>query len=294
MNAQTAVDNHFQDQASGLSEERSQQTALAEFDGLVSKLREAGVHVDVLQDSVEPHTPDSIFPNNWISMHSDGSIRLYPMKTENRQLERRPMIADELKNMGYQLDSIHDWSPQEQSQRILEGTGSIIFDHPSQTAFCAVSQRAQESLFIEYCEAFGYHPVTFHAFQDTTSGRQAIYHSNVMMCIADRYAVICLECIDDAGEREDVRNELHRLGKEIIEITEDQTTQFAGNMLQVEGAEGPLMVMSQSAYLSLAPEQIQRIEAYNPILYSDLSTIEQLGGGSARCMLAENYLPLAQ
>lgn len=293
MNVQTALDNHFQDQNSGIDDAASQEAALAEFDGFVKGLREAGVHVDVLQDTEEPHTPDSIFPNNWISMHADGSIRIYPMKTVNRQQERRVNIQNELSELGYAVDRIHDWTHHERQGRILEGTGSIIFDHPSQTAFCAISQRAEWALFTSYCEEFGYTPITFHAHQDTPQGRQAIYHTNVMMCIADRYAIICLDCIDDPKERQHVRAELESIGKQVIEISEAQTAQFAGNMLQVIGARGPLLVMSESAYQSLSDTQIQVIESHNPILHAKLDTIEQLGGGSARCMMAENFLPLA-
>lgn len=293
MNAQTALDNHFQDQNSGLDARASQSAALAEFDGFVSQLREAGVHVDVLQDTEEPHTPDSIFPNNWISMHADGSIRTYPMKTVNRQQERRVNIEHELTQLGYAVNHIHDWTHHERQGHILEGTGSIIFDHPSRTAFCAISQRAEWALFASYCDAFGYTPVTFHAYQDTPLGRQAIYHTNVMMCIADRYAIICLDCIDDHEERQHVRAALESIGKHVIEISEAQTAQFAGNMLQVIGTNGPLLVMSESAYQSLNDTQVQSIESFNPMLRAKLNTIEQLGGGSARCMMAENFLPLA-
>ena len=291
MNAQTAVDNFYQDAEASFNADEVQKLALAEFDAFVEKLRAVGVHVDVLQDTPEPHTPDSIFPNNWISLHESGTVCLYPMKAENRRLERKPDIADTLSSWGFRIDAVNDITASEERGVYLEGTGAIIFDHPSKTAFMARSQRADEALFRAWCEDMDYTPVVFSSFQDTPEGRQPIYHTNVMMCVADSFVVICLDTIDNANERKAVVDKLTELDKEIIEITEAQKHQFAGNMLQVGAAAGPVLVMSQSAYKSLTTEQISAIESHCPILYADLAWIERLGGGSARCMIAENYLP---
>src|SRR6056300_1302075 len=292
MNAQTAVDNFYQQQDAATSADEDNFKAQEEFDRFAAKLREAGVQVHVIQDTETPHTPDSIFPNNWISMHSDGRIALYPMKAENRRLERIEGIEMKLVDFGFQVDGTLDYSDAEHQGVFLEGTGSIIFDHDQKIAYMARSQRADEFLLQQVCEDFGYEPVVFSAFQNTPEGRKPIYHTNVLMCMTDVYAVICLDTIDDAQEREMVIERIERSGKTIIEITESQKHQFAGNMLLVKGADGALhLVMSTSAYHALTPEQVAAIEAHHTILHSDLTTIETLGGGSARCMLAEIYLP---
>ena len=292
MNAQTAVDNFYQQQDAATTAEQDNANAQAEFDSFVEKLRGVGVEVHVIQDTETPHTPDSIFPNNWISMHGDGRIALYPMKAENRRLERIVGIEDKLREFGFEVDATIDYSQAEENGIYLEGTGSIIFDHDSKTAYMARSQRADEFLLKELCSDFGYTPVVFSAFQDTPEGRQPIYHTNVLMCMTDRYAVICLDTIDDVNERTMVVDALEESGRFIIEITEEQKHQFAGNMLLVKGAEEALyLVMSSSAHDALTAEQVSKIEQYHTILHSDLTTIETLGGGSARCMLAEIYLP---
>ena len=292
MNAQTAVDNFYQQQDAATTAEQDNANAQAEFDRFVEKLRAVGVHVHVIQDTTTPHTPDSIFPNNWISMHGDGRIALYPMKAENRRLERIVGIEDKLREFGFAVEATIDYSQAEENGIYLEGTGSIIFDHDSKTAYMARSQRADEFLLKELCSEFGYTPVVFSAFQDTPEGRQPIYHTNVLMCMTDRYAVICLDTIDDVNERTMVVDALEKSGRFIIEITEEQKHQFAGNMLLVKGAEEALyLVMSSSAHAALTAEQVSEIEQYHTILHSDLTTIETLGGGSARCMLAEIYLP---
>ena len=292
MNAQTAVDNFYQQQDAATTAEQDNANAQAEFDRFVEKLRGVGVHVHVIQDTETPHTPDSIFPNNWISMHGDGRIALYPMKAENRRLERIVGIEDKLREFGFAVDATIDYSQAEENGIYLEGTGSIIFDHDSKTAYMARSQRADEFLLKELCFEFGYTPVVFSAFQDTPEGRQPIYHTNVLMCMTDRYAVICLDTIDDVSERAMVVDALEVSGRFIIEITEEQKHQFAGNMLLVKGAEEALyLVMSSSAHTALTADQVSKIEQYHTILHSDLTTIETLGGGSARCMLAEIYLP---
>lgn len=291
MNAQTAVDNFYQNQQASKGAE-DQIAARAEFDAFVEKLRGVGVNVHVLEDTETPHTPDSIFPNNWISMHEDGTVVLYPMKAENRRLERRSDIFEHLKNWGFDVNVIHDISDAEVEKTYLEGTGSIVFDHDSRIAYLAESQRAESGLFKILCDEIGYTPFVFKSFQQTPDGTQPIYHTNVMMCVTNTYVLICLDTIHDLKERAAVVAAIHGSGKEVLEISEDQKVQFAGNMLLVKGGENVLhLVMSGSAFRSLTEAQKHRIQRDHQIIYSDLPTIETLGGGSARCMLAEIYLP---
>ncbi|MFN3019980.1 citrulline utilization hydrolase CtlX [Chryseobacterium sp. TY3] len=290
-NAQTAENNYFQVEQKGAE---VQDKALAEFNAFVEKLRSKGINVITIKDTLEPHTPDSIFPNNWVSFAEDGTVVLYPMFAPNRRVERRQDILDQVKAQGFNITKIDDLSRNEQDEKFLEGTGSMIFDHDSKIAYGSVSLRLDEKLFRDFCAKYDYTPVVFHSFQSYDNERLPIYHTNVMMCVADRFAVICLECIDDEDERQNVVSSLADSGKEIVEITEAQMQQFAGNMLQVRNDEGKTyLVMSQSAYKSLNNSQISQIENYSEIIYSDLETIETNGGGSARCMLAEVFLPKA-
>ena len=286
-NAETAQNNYFQVNSENAE---TQNRALQEFNNFVEKLRSKGINVITVKDTLEPHTPDSIFPNNWISMHQDGTVVLYPMCAVNRRWERRNDILEILKR-NFSVKEIIDFSAPENDGKFLEGTGSMIFDHDNKLAYGSVSLRLDEPLFREFCEKFGFEPVVFHSYQTANNERLPIYHTNVMMCVADQFVVICLDCIDDETERVNVVNAIVNSRKEIIEISESQMQQFAGNMLQVENSEGKkFLVMSQSAYQSLTPEQISNIEKYSEIIYSDLETIETNGGGSARCMLAEVFL----
>lgn len=286
-NAETAQNNYFQINSENAE---TQTKALQEFNNFVEKLRSKGINVITVKDTLEPHTPDSIFPNNWISMHSDGTVVLYPMCAVNRRWERRNDILEILKR-NFSVKEIIDLSAPENDGKFLEGTGSMIFDHDNKLAYGSVSLRLDEKLFREFCEKFGFEPVVFHSYQTANNERLPIYHTNVMMCVADQFVVICLDCIDDETERVKVVNAIVNSGKEIIEISESQMQQFAGNMLQVQNSEGKkFLVMSQSAYQSLNQEQISNIEKYSEIIYSDLETIETNGGGSARCMLAEVFL----
>ena len=286
-NAETAQNNYFQINSENAE---TQTKALQEFNNFVEKLRSKGINVITVKDTLEPHTPDSIFPNNWISMHSDGTVVLYPMCAVNRRWERRNDILEILKR-NFSVKEIIDLSAPENDGKFLEGTGSMIFDHDNKLAYGSVSLRLDEQLFREFCEKFGFEPVVFHSYQTANNERLPIYHTNVMMCVADQFVVICLDCIDDETERVNVVNAIVNSGKEIIEISESQMQQFAGNMLQVQNSDGKkFLVMSLSAYQSLTPEQISNIEKYSEIIYSDLETIETNGGGSARCMLAEVFL----
>ena len=291
MNEQTAVNNYFQASA-GISPEEVVKKSQEEFDAYVSVLREKGVQVTVVQDTEDPDTPDALFPNNWVSFHQDATVALYPMFAENRRLERREAVLEILEEDGFIIDQVMDYTAAEDSGIFLEGTGSLILDRVHKKAYCALSSRADEELFIEFCEDFEYTPVIFTANQTVDGSRLPIYHTNVMMCLAETFAVICLDSIDDKKERKAVVNHLREDGKEIIAISEAQMHRFAGNMLQVLGSnQTPYLVMSSTAYKSLTPDQLSKIEQHCEIIHADLSTIETCGGGSARCMMAEVFLP---
>jgi hypothetical protein len=292
MNEQTAVNNFYQHRLKGVSAAEIQQRALTEFDDFVEKLRSQGVHVIVIQDTPEPSTPDSIFPNNWISFHNSGQVGIFPMFAENRRLERREDIFDILEQEGFEITDIIDYTSAEQEDLFLEATGSMVLDRAERIAYCALSPRADENLFIEFCEDFEYTPVIFHAYQTVNGERELIYHTNVMMAVTQNYVVACLDCIDDKKERKYFIEQVSSSGKKIVPISEFQVEQFAGNMLQVFGANNkPITVMSQSAYDSLNADQIRILSEEATVLSSDLSTIEACGGGSARCMMAEVFLP---
>ena len=292
MNEQTAVNNYYQKVIDGLMPATVNAKAQQEFDAFVSKLKAVGVDVIVVEDTLNPDTPDSIFPNNWISFHENGDIALFPMFAENRRLERREDILDILEEKGFVIDNIMDYTSAEEDDFFLEGTGSILLDRENGKAYCALSPRADEELFIEFCEDFDLNPIIFEAFQTVNGERKLIYHTNVMMCIGETYAVICADSIDDKKERKMVIDSLKGDDKEVIYITEDQVNNFAGNMLEVKGAnDRRYLVMSAAAYKSLTKKQIAQLEEHVTIISSSLDTIEACGGGSARCMMAEIFLP---
>jgi hypothetical protein len=292
MNEQTAVNNYYQKVLDNLLSDTVNAKAQEEFDAFVEKLRAVGVDVTVVDDTLHPDSPDSIFPNNWISFHENGDVALYPMFAENRRQERREDILDTLEEAGFVINNIMDYTSAEDDGFFLEGTGSLILDRENSKAYCALSPRADEELFIEFCEDFEFTPIIFEAFHTITGKRKLIYHTNVMMCIGETFAVICADSIDDKKERKEVLNNLKADGKEIILITEEQVNNFAGNMLEVRGANDKrYIIMSTSAYQSLTPSQIVQLEKHGEILSSSLDTIEACGGGSARCMMAEIFLP---
>jgi len=292
MNEQTAINNYYQKVLDTLSPETVNANAQREFDAYVEKLCQIGVNVIVVNDTDGHDTPDSIFPNNWISFHEDGTIGLYPMFAANRRLERREDVLQQLEKLGFKIENIIDYTNAENENVFLEGTGSLLLDRVNRKAYCALSPRADEDLLIEFCEDFEYTPVIFTANQTVNGKREAIYHTNVMMCLGETFAVICLACIDEKKERKNVIKHLKADGKEIIDITEAQVNNFAGNMLQIKGQNEKLyLVMSQAAYDSLTPSQIKTLKNHCDILSSSLDTIEACGGGSARCMMAEVFLP---
>ncbi len=294
MNEQTAVNNYYQKVLDNLLPETVQTKALQEFDGFVEKLRSVGVNVIVINDKKHPDTPDSIFPNNWISFHQDGTVALYPMFAENRRQERREDVLDIIEDKGFVINNVVDFSSAEEERIFLEGTGSLLLDRVNKKAYCSLSPRAEEDLTIEFCEDFEYTPVLFRSYQTVGNQRKEIYHTNVMMCLAENFAVVCLDSIDDKKELKQLVKHLKEDKKEIISITEEQVNNFAGNMLQVLGeSDERYIVMSTSADDSLTKSQRNAIERHCKILSSSLDTIEACGGGSARCMMAEVFLPKA-
>ena len=294
MNEQTAVNNYYQKVLEDVTPETVQSRALKEFDEFVIKLRSVGIQVMVFQDTKNPDTPDSIFPNNWISFHENGDVVLYPMFAENRRLERDESVLELLEKEGFKIQNIIDYTSAETENVFLEGTGSLLLDRQHRKAYCALSPRADEDLLIEFCEDFDYAPVIFHANQSVNGERLAIYHTNVMMCLGENMSVICLNSIDDKSERKNVIKQLKEDGKEVIDITELQLSSFAGNMLQVANNKGKkFIIMSSAAHQSLTDKQISSLEKHGEIISSSLDTIEACGGGSARCMMAEVFLPKA-
>ncbi len=292
MNEQTAVNNYYQKVIDGLSVQTVNARAQQEFDLFVAKLRKVGVTVFVVEDTLQPNKPDSIFPNNWISFHENGDVALYPMFAENRRAERREDILDILEDEGFKINQIVDYTSAEFDNVFLEGTGSLLLDRENGKAYCALSPRADEEVMIEFCEDFELTPVIFEAFQTINGERKLIYHTNVMMCLGDTFAVVCADSIDDKKERKMVLDSLRRDDKEIILINEDQVNNFAGNMLEVKGSDDKrYVVMSESAYKSLTKKQLNQLEAHVEIIHSSLDTIEACGGGSARCMMAKIFLP---
>src|SRR5690625_2673445 len=290
MNEQTAVNNYFQEDLAIKNAEINKK-AQEEFDNFVIKLREVGVNVIVINDNLEQDTPDSIFPNNWVTFHQNGNVALYPMFAENRRKERREDVLTRVEEEGFEIQNIYDYTGAEEVNLFLEGTGNLILDRVNRKAYCALSPRADGELLIEFCEDFEYTPVIFVANQTVDGKRLPIYHTNVMMCLGETFCVICLDAIDDSKERKNVLHHLRMDNKEVIDITEEQMHHFAGNMLQVQGKDATYLVMSQSAKDSLTEEQIAVINRHSRILAADLTTIETCGGGSARCMMAEVFLP---
>ncbi|MBD1259453.1 amidinotransferase [Maribacter polysiphoniae] len=291
MNEQTAVNNYFMEEMD-LKNQAINAKAQSEFDVFVNALRNKGVEVIVIDDTKEFDTPDSIFPNNWISFHENGTVVIYPMFAENRRNERREDILDILEDKGFKIKDVVDYTSAEEQGVFLEGTGSILMDRINQKVYCALSDRAHEDLIIEFCEDFDCFPVIFTANQTVDGQRLPIYHTNVMMAMGEDFAVICLDTIDDKKERKNVVSHLKKDGKELIRITEAQMHQFAGNMLEVRGDDDKrFLVMSSAAYNSLDPKQLAQIEKRCEIIHSPLDTIETCGGGSARCMMAEVFLP---
>ena len=289
-NEETANDNHYQNKE--FFESNSNENAQKEFDNMVKNLKQNGISVHVFQDDDINYTPDSIFPNNWISFHENGDIGLYPMYAKNRRLERRPEVLEFLEEEGFGIENIVDYSGAESENKFLEGTGSIILDRENRIAYCSISNRSNEDLFIDFCEDFEFTPVLFNSYQSVGDERLPIYHTNVMMCVTMSYVVICLDAIDDKKQRKNVCEFIKKSEKELINISENQVEKFAGNMLELLNDKGEsVLVMSKSAENSLSENQKNTITNYSKIISSDINTNELCGGCSARCMMAEIFLP---
>lgn len=285
-NAETAVNNAFQVRQ---AQDDVPEKAAKEFDAFVEKLRDNGIDVTVIDDTPAPHTPDSIFPNNWISFHEDGTVFLYPMFAQNRRLERKPAILETI-SKKFEINETVDLSGYEANDKFLEGTGSMVLDRDAKIAYACISPRTDIAILNEFCSKAGYQSV---AFRSVDAGGKEIYHTNVMMCVGDKYVVICLASIPEETERQLVIFTIESTRKQIVDITLEQMNHFAGNMLQVQNAAGEkFLVMSSQAYESLTQQQITLLETFNPIIHSSLDTIETNGGGSARCMMAEVHLPV--
>ena len=283
-NQQTAANNFFQ---SNINIENANELAIAEFDAMVDKLRAHQIKVNVVQDTKDPSTPDSIFPNNWVSTHEGGTLCLYPMFAQNRRAERKSTVIDFLQS-NYQIQNILDLTDLEKEGKFLEGTGSMVLDHQNRLAYGCLSERLDKNAFNEWCEKMQFKAIAFKAVDDKA---QPIYHTNVMMCMGHQFVVICLESIPNEQEKQLVLESFKKSNKEVITISQDQLNHFAGNMLQVfDINEKPHLIMSKQAYNSLKTEQVNSLEKYNPILPISIPTIEALGGGSTRCMMAEIYL----
>jgi len=284
-NQQTAASNTFQTEST--DQQLVQIKALAEFDGLVKVLRDNGVSVTVIEDTPLPHTPDSIFPNNWISLHDNGDVFTYPMQAKNRRLERREDIIRTLED-NFSIKHIIDMSGFEQKQQFLEGTGSMVLDRENKIAYACLSPRTDEEVLEDFCRQTKYKPITFHALDQNNF---AVYHTNVMMCVGSNFATICLNSIAENTEKENVIQNLTDTGKQIIDISFDQMNHFAGNMLEIKNNAGKtLIVMSKSAFDVLNYQQKSALSAFGKLIYADINTIETNGGGSARCMIAEVHL----
>ncbi|MGB5982221.1 MAG: arginine deiminase-related protein [Nonlabens sp.] len=290
LNEQTAVNNFYQDEDASIVNENEK--AQEEFDAFAKALQVKGINVIIVDDDNKHDTPDSIFPNNWISTHENGDVVLYPMFAENRRYERRPEVLDTIEQHGFKIENIVDYTSAEDQGVFLEGTGSLLLDRANEIAYCSLSDRAHEELLIEFCEDLEFTPVIFTAYQSVNGERKPIYHTNVMMALGERYAVVCLDAIDDKKERKNLLQHLKKSEKEVIAITERQVNSFAGNMMQVLNDAGErFLIMSNTAYKSLTKEQVSKLEKYNEIIHPDITTIETLGGGSVRCMMAEIFLP---
>jgi len=286
-NSETAANNAFQVKGDAAN---VQSKALEEFDRFVSLLKRNDVDVTVVEDSPQPYTPDSVFPNNWISFHSNGTIVLYPMYAPNRRAERKEHVLEKIAE-HFKIATKIDLTFFEDEGIFLEGTGSMVLDRDNRIAYACLSPRTDKKVLQAFCEKMNYEAAVFTAVDNNG---QLIYHTNVMMCVADKYVVICVDSIPEMEEKKHLIDIIEKTGKEVIDISYDQLNHFAGNMLQIENKKGEkLLVMSTQAYQSLSNEQIEKLSSYNQVIHSSLITIETNGGGSARCMMAEIHLPVS-
>ena len=292
-NEETAVNNHFQLVDNSSSKEQIKANAISEFNAMVSLLSSKGVNVIVYDHRDGDKLPDAVFPNNWFSTHGNGQVYLYPMNAENRRLERKLEIFDELESThNFKISNIVDFTHGENENLFLEGTGSMILDRANKFIYASISTRTSLKLLNEFAQKISYEVISFKSHHNKSNDSPLIYHTNVMMCLASSFVVICMDAIIDKNERERVSQKLAESNKKMIEISFDQMNSFAGNMLEVQNNMGKkYLMMSSTAYQSLLPEQLNQIQEFVEIIHTPLDTIETLGGGSARCMMAEIFLP---
>jgi len=283
-NAQTAQDNRFQAVPAKRSDAGISRRAFDEVTAAVEVLQTAGVDVHLFEDEGRT-TPDSVFPNNWFSTHAGGHVAVYPMCSPNRRLERRADVIDMLKHR-FRVQDVIDYSGLEQDGLFLEGTGAMVLDHVERVAYAARSRRTSEILLERFCTHFGYEPVVFDAID---SHGVSIYHTNVLMCIGTRFAMIGLSCVPDEARRTELEKRLSSGGRDLVDLSMEQISGFAGNAIELQGADGPLLALSTRAFAALTPDQTKRIETHARLLPLDIPTIE-LAGGSVRCMLAGIHL----
>jgi len=283
-NEHTLSDNLFQSRK--FNEDKVKLIALKEFDKLRDVILKSGINVFSFDDDSKFDTPDAVFPNNWISFHHHHKAILYPMFAPNRRFERESKILNKLSRSGIEVELINDYSVYENENKFLEGTGSIVLDRRSKTAYCSVSKRSNLDLFKKFCLDMDYVPVTFNSSYQS----KPIYHTNVMMSICNNFSVICLDSIHSKKERENIIEKLNNSGLEIIDISLDQMTSFLGNCIQLINTDSsPILIMSSRAFKSISKSQLKKIESHSEIIHSDIKTIENNGGGSARCMIAEIF-----
>ena len=286
---ETAATNFYQKKGSE-APEVVEEKAKKEFDDLVNKLLAKGINVKVLEDSAQPFTPDSIFPNNWFISDEAGKITVCPMCAPNRRHEREKFLGGLINFMGNDTIEINNLTMYEAHKMYLEGTGAIVLDRKNKIAYTCLSSRSDRSLFKSYCEKFGYREVSFNAYQVVADQREKIYHTNVMMALGLDFAVICLDSLFDDFNKFSLRKDLKESGKTVIDLTVEQTNNFAGNILQLRGLYDKVYtVMSTSAYNAYTKEQLAIIEKSSEIITADINTIETYGGGSVRCMIAEVF-----
>ncbi len=289
-NEETAVNNYFQKESNALNDAIILQNAQREFDEFVAILKSNHIHVVVVNGLKENDTPDALFPNNWISFHEKGKAIIYPMFAQNRRREKRSDIFDILNQNGFKYSVLKDYSSFEKKNQFLEGTGSMVLDRTNKIAYCSISERANEALFLKFCKNHSFTPMVFSGIQKVNSNWMPIYHTNVLMGISNQFVVICLDAIQDKSEKTALLNEFQRTNKEVIPISIEQMNSFAGNMLGLKSTKGDeLLVLSKSAFESLNSSQVTKLEHYANLVVADLNTIETFGGGSARCMLAELF-----
>ena len=283
-NEYTLSDNLFQSRKK--NQDQIQLIALKEFDKLRDVILKSGINVFSFDDDSKFDTPDAVFPNNWISFHHHHKAILYPMFAPNRRFERKSKILNKLSKSGIEIELINDYSIYENENKFLEGTGSIVLDRRSKTAYCSISKRSNLDLFKKFCLDMDYVPVNFNSSYQS----KPIYHTNVMMSICNNFSVICLDSIDNKKERENIIEKLNNSGLEIIDISLDQMTSFLGNCIQLINTDSsPILIMSSRAFNSISKSQLKKIESHSEIIHSDIKTIENNGGGSARCMIAEIF-----